>query len=68
LPVARSLGIGKVIDGLASNPRPRGCQKLKGYKDFWRIRIGDYRVVYLVADTIRLVRIERVADRKDAYR
>lgn len=34
------------ISALASNPRPTGCRKLKGYKDQWRIRVGDYRIVY----------------------
>jgi mRNA interferase RelE/StbE len=33
------------IEGLAANPRPSGCKKLRGYKDLWRIRIGDYRIV-----------------------
>jgi mRNA interferase RelE/StbE len=35
------------IDGLAANPRPSGCRKLRGCKDLWRIRVGDYRVVYI---------------------
>jgi len=38
------------IDGLAADPRPSGCRKLHGYKDLWRIRVGDYRVVYIVDD------------------
>jgi mRNA interferase RelE/StbE len=32
------------IEGLAANPRPSGCRKLHGYRDFWRMRVGDYRV------------------------
>jgi mRNA interferase RelE/StbE len=35
------------IEGLAANPRPSGCKKLRGYKDLWRIRIGDYRIVWM---------------------
>jgi mRNA interferase RelE/StbE len=38
------------IEGLSANPRPSGCKKLRGYKDLWRIRVGDYRVVYIVDD------------------
>jgi mRNA interferase RelE/StbE len=53
---------------LAENPRPAGCKKLKGHDDLWRIRIGSYRVIYFIGDAIRLVRIEKVSDRKEAYR
>ena len=35
------------IEGLTANPRPSGCRKLRGYKDLWRIRVGNYRVVYV---------------------
>ena len=43
--------IDRKILPLADNPRPPGCKKLKGHKDLWRIRIGDYRVVYVIDDT-----------------
>jgi mRNA interferase RelE/StbE len=43
--------IDRKILALAENPRPPGCKKLKGYKDQWRIRIGDWRVVYFIDDT-----------------
>lgn len=66
LPIQQALRVGKIIDGLSEDPRPNGCKKLKGYKDLWRVRVWDYRVIYLVADKVRLVRIERVA-RKEAY-
>jgi len=38
---------------LAENPRPPGCKKLRGYKDQWRIRVGDWRVVYIVDDAAK---------------
>jgi mRNA interferase RelE/StbE len=38
--------IDRKILGLADNPRPPGCKKLRGYKDQWRVRVGDWRVVY----------------------
>ena len=56
------------IQGLATNPRPPGCRKLAGRKDDWRIRVGDYRVVYEIADEIRIVRIHRVRHRREVYR
>jgi mRNA interferase RelE/StbE len=44
------------IESLALDPRPAGCKKLKGYKDMWRVRIGDWRVVYIINDATRVVR------------
>ena len=59
--------IDRKILALADDPRPIGSKKLKGYKDSWRIRIGDWRVVYIVDDAARLVRITRVAHRREVY-
>ena len=56
------------IQGLANNPRPPGCRKLVGSKNDWRIRVGDYRVIYEIADAIRVVRINRVRHRREVYR
>jgi mRNA interferase RelE/StbE len=56
------------IRGLASDPRPPGCRKLSGGKHDWRIRVGDYRVVYEIADEIRIVRVNRVRHRREVYR
>ena len=56
------------IQALASNPRPPGCRKLTGSKNDWRIRVGDYRVVYEIADEIRIVRVNRVRHRREVYR
>jgi mRNA interferase RelE/StbE len=55
------------IEFLTEDPRPAGCKKLKGYKDLWRIRIGDWRVVYIVDDTVRRVSITRIAHRSRVY-
>jgi mRNA interferase RelE/StbE len=55
------------LESLADVPRPAGCKKLKGYKDQWRIRIGDWRVVYLIDETVKLVSIVRIAHRREAY-
>ena len=59
--------ISKAIDALALDPRPRGCKKLVGSEDVWRIRIADYRVIYLIDDRIRIVAVERIAHRKEVY-
>ena len=58
----------RTIQALAMNPRPPGCRKLAGSKHDWRIRVGDYRVVYEIADEIRVVRINRVRHRGEVYR
>jgi mRNA interferase RelE/StbE len=55
------------IDGLASEPRPRGCRKLRGESNLWRVRIGEYRVIYAVYDERRLVDIIAVRHRSKAY-
>ncbi len=55
------------IDRLAADPRPPGCKKLRGYKDLWRIRVGDYRVVYIINDDRKTVSITRVAHRGNVY-
>ena len=58
----------KAIYNLADTPRPQGCKKLKGSKEnLWRIRIGDYRVVYIIDDSIRIVDVQKVGHRKDVY-
>ena len=56
------------IQALAKNPRPPGCRKLTGSKHDWRIRVGDYRVIYKIADEIRIVRVNRVRHRREVYR
>ena len=56
------------IQSLATNPRPPSCRKLTGSKNDWRIRVGDYRVVYEIADKIRIVRVSRVRHRREVYR
>ncbi|HEY8748599.1 MAG TPA: type II toxin-antitoxin system RelE/ParE family toxin [Tepidisphaeraceae bacterium] len=58
----------EAIRSLAKDPRPSGCRKLAGTKNDWRIRVGDYRVVYEIADAVRVVRVHRVRHRRDVYR
>ena len=56
------------IQGLASSPRPHGSEKLAGYDDRYRIRQGNYRVVYLIDDKLDEVTIFKIGNRKDVYR
>ncbi len=56
------------LQALENEPRPHGCKKLLGGFDLYRIRVGVYRVIYEITDKIKLVVIERIADRKDVYR
>jgi len=67
LPSAVALRILRRVESLATTPRPRGCRKLAGSEDLWRIRIGDYRVIYAIRDAERLVDVFAVRHRKDAY-
>jgi len=53
-------------ENLGEDPYPKGSLKFKGIKEeLWRIRIGDYRVLYTVDDTVRIVDIRRIGHRKD---
>jgi mRNA interferase RelE/StbE len=56
------------IRTLAENPRPSGCRKLAGSKNDWRVRVGDYRVLYVIDEKTRAVRIMRVRHRREVYR
>ena len=56
------------IEALAKDPRPAGARKLQGAQRLWRIRIGDYRVVYNVDDRQQIVDVVRVRHRRDVYR
>jgi mRNA interferase RelE/StbE len=55
------------IEALVNQPRPSGYLKLRGWDDFWRIRVGDYRVIYSIDDARKLVDIIYVRHRSKAY-
>lgn len=59
--------VGK-IQALASDPRPRGSEKLAGWSDRYRIRQGNYRVVYLIDDASSKVTIFKIGHRREVYR
>jgi mRNA interferase RelE/StbE len=55
------------IDSLAINPRPSGCVKLKGFKSQWRIRVGNWRILYAIDDADRLVSVTQIKHSREAY-
>jgi mRNA interferase RelE/StbE len=55
------------LENLASNPRPAGCKKLQGGDREWRIRVGDYRIVYIIDDAKLLVEVTRIRHRSEVY-
>ena len=67
LPTATVQRLHEAIRDLASDPRPLGYKKLKGYGNMYRIRVGKYRVLYEIHDKTVIVLIVRIRHRKDAY-
>jgi mRNA interferase RelE/StbE len=68
LPKQASIKLTQAIDSLANHPRPIRCKKLKGEKEYlWRIRVGDYRVIYQIEDVVKIVEIRKIGNRKDIY-
>jgi mRNA interferase RelE/StbE len=55
------------LEHLASAPRPPGCKKLRFGDKEWRIRVGDYRIVYVIDDSAKTVDVTRIAHRRDVY-
>ncbi|OGQ80088.1 MAG: plasmid stabilization protein [Deltaproteobacteria bacterium RIFOXYA12_FULL_58_15] len=60
--------LGRKIESLATNPRPSGVKKLAGEYALWRVRVGDYRIVYGIEDDCLVVLVIRVAHRREVYR
>ena len=55
------------ILSLEQNPRPPGCKKLTG-RESWRIRVGDYRVIYNISDHLLQIIVIDIGNRKEIYR
>lgn len=68
LPTATQRRIVLAAEALADDPRPPGSVKLAGEANAWRIRVGDYRVLYEIRDRQLLILVVRVGHRKDVYR
>lgn len=68
LPVVQARKVLSSINNLAEKPRPHGSKKLKGSIHAYRLRIGNYRVIYNIEDKIVTVTIIKVGHRKQIYR
>jgi len=68
LPRGLAVRIFARFEALSENPRPHGCLKLQGPSRLWRIRVGEYRVVYRIDDNDRIVDITVIRHRSEAYR
>ena len=68
LPAIYAHKILAAINNLADDPRPRACKKLKGGNHVYRIRIGNYRVVYTISDNILTVVVIKIGHRKHIYK
>lgn len=67
LPKLAQTKVFKALVALSENPRPANCKKLVG-TEAWRVRIGEYRIVYIIEDNILRVEVVRVAHRKEVYK
>ena len=68
LPAFEVTKIFSKIESLNENPKPHGTKKLKGKASLWRIRFGNYRVVYSILEKKLIIEIIRIAPRKEAYK
>jgi mRNA interferase RelE/StbE len=56
------------IEALKGNPRPAGVEKLSGSENLYRVRVGDYRIIYEIEDKVTRVLVLKVGDRKEIYK
>jgi len=62
------LRVSRKIDALAQDPRPAGVEKLEGEADIYRVRDGNFRIIYRIEDRKLLILVLLVGDRRDVYR
>lgn len=68
MPKVTVLRISKVIDQFKTNPYPKGCKKFKGSENNYRVRVGDYRILYSIYDDVLIIEVVKIAHRKDVYK
>ena len=68
LPSAIQRRLAQRIDALASEPRPSGIKRLVGAPGVFRLRVGEFRVLYRIDDPVQRVTVEKVGHRRDVYR
>ena len=67
IPFHEYLRLDAAIVSLGQNPRPHNCRKMKT-SDSWRVRVGNYRIVYAIDDTLRTVLVLNIGHRREIYR
>jgi mRNA interferase RelE/StbE len=67
LPVAMQKRVARALLALEDNPFPSGCKKLKN-RDGWRVRLGDYRILYFADKAARRIVVGVIGHRRDVYR
>jgi mRNA interferase RelE/StbE len=68
IPVSAAERIRVRVTALQQNPRPPGAIKLQGESRLWRLRIGEYQVIYTIDDTARMIDVSVIRHRRDVYR
>lgn len=68
LPRGILVRVDRAITALADTPRPAGCKKLVGQVNLYRVRVGDWRIVYEIDDAQRIVIVAIVGHRREVYR
>ncbi len=65
---ALQIKIIKAIENLAVNPRPQGFKKLKSLTELYRIRVGDYRIIYSIDNNVLIITVVKIGHRKEIYK
>ncbi|MGE5442270.1 MAG: type II toxin-antitoxin system RelE family toxin [Bacteroidota bacterium] len=58
----------RAVMTLEANPRPPGAKKLRGESDLWRVRVGDYRILYSIEEARLVVLVVKIGHRREVYR
>jgi len=67
LPINDKIRVGRVVNSLKDEPRPQGCKKLTNTDNLYRVRAGEFRVIYTIEDDIILITIVRIRKRNEVY-
>jgi mRNA interferase RelE/StbE len=65
---AQQIKIIRAIENLAVNPRPQGFKKLKSLAELYRIRVGDYRIIYSIDNNVLIITVVKIGHRKEIYK
>ncbi|MBF2058334.1 MAG: type II toxin-antitoxin system RelE/ParE family toxin [Cyanobacterium sp. T60_A2020_053] len=68
LPSSMQKRIGDILEKMKQNPRTSGVLKLKGDSQLYRVRVGDYRIIFNIDDEQKLVKVTRIRHRQDVYK